>query len=287
MEAYIPMWESFVQAWQHLPGNINPVMIGIGSFQIRWYGFMYLVVLSITYFLVRYRLRTERLGLSLETLERAFFWGMAGVIIGARLGYVLFYNLSYYISHPLEVVLPFQFSPNFQFVGFAGMSYHGGLICLALAIFLVERREHLPAFTLADVLATTFPIGYTFGRLGNFINGELYGRVTDRWWGMYFPGDDSVQLRHPSQLYEAFFEGIVLFIIMWSLRKRRPFPGFHTALYIMGYGIIRFFIEFVRKPDTQLGMFWGTLSMGQVLCMAMILSGGLLMIVQARKGSKL
>jgi phosphatidylglycerol:prolipoprotein diacylglycerol transferase len=277
------MWVSFVYAWQHLPGNLDPVMIGLGSFKIRWYGLMYLVVLGITYFLARYRLRTERLGLSLEVLEKVFFWGMTGVIIGARLGYVFFYNFSYYLQHPLEIVLPFQFSPRFHFVGYAGMSYHGGLICLALAVFWLEQREHLPTFTLADLLATTFPLGYTFGRLGNFINGELYGRVTNRWWGMYFPGGDSGRLRHPSQLYEAFLEGVVLFIVMWSLRKRRPFPGFHTAAYIMGYGIMRFFIEFVREPDSQLGFLWSILTMGQILCLAMILSGGLLMLVQSRK----
>jgi phosphatidylglycerol---prolipoprotein diacylglyceryl transferase len=277
------MWESFVNAWQHLPGDLNPVMIGIGTLKIRWYGFMYLVVLGITYFLARYRVRTERLGLSTEILEKVFFWGMAGVILGARLGYVFFYNFGYYFQHPIEIVLPFQFSPHFQFVGYAGMSYHGGLICLALSIFWLEQREHLPAFTVADLLATTFPLGYTFGRLGNFINGELYGRVTDHWWGMYFPADESGRLRHPSQLYEAFFEGIVLFILMWSLRRRRPFPGFHTAIYVMGYGVIRFFIEFVRQPDYQLGTLWGNFTMGQILCLAMITCGGMLMLVQSRK----
>ena len=139
-------------------------------------------------------------------------------------------------------------------------------------------------FTLTDFLAVIFPLGYTFGRLGNFINGELYGRVTDHWWGMYFPHDPSGLLRHPSQLYEAFFEGIVLFAFMWSMRKKKPFPGFHTALFMMGYGVIRFFIEYTRQPDVQLGLLWGGFSMGQFLCMGMILVGGVIMAVKAKVG---
>jgi len=277
----MPEW--FIQWWQHLPQHVNPVMVELGPLKIRWYGFMYLVVLGITYILARYRLRKESLNLSLETLDKAVFWGMVGVLVGARLGYVFFYNFTYYIQHPLEIILPFQLYPHFRFVGYGGMSYHGGLICFILVIFFIERRERLPVFTLTDFFGTVFPLGYTFGRLGNFINGELYGRVTQGWWGMYFPNDPSGRLRHPSQLYEAFLEGVVLFIFMWTLRKRSPFAGFHTALYLMGYGTARFVVEFARQPDPQLGLLWLGASMGQILCSVMILCGALLLLVKAVK----
>ncbi len=275
------MADSFVNWWQHLPGSMDPVMFGIGPLHVRWYGFMYLVVLGCTYFLSRYRIRKGEVNISLPMLESVIFWGMVSVLVGARLGYVLFYNFPYYSRHPLEIFLPVEFEPAFRFVGYSGMSFHGGLIGLLIAILVLERRYRLGTFAVTDLLATTFPLGYTFGRLGNFINGELYGRVTDGWYGMYFPYDPTKKLRHPSQLYEAFLEGIVLFTFMWSIRNRKPFRGFHSAVYLIGYGILRFIVEFARKPDDQLGLLAGGFSMGQYLCMGMIVLGTSFLVVRS------
>ncbi len=274
------MFDSFVMWWRHIPENLSPVMIALGPMRVRWYGFMYLVALGLCYLLIRYRIKKKEVDLPLPLFETIIFWGMISVLVGARLGYVLFYNPGYYIHHPLETILPFQFSPSFAFVGYSGMSYHGGLICFSLTLLFLERRYRLGQFTLLDLFATVFPLGYTFGRLGNFINGELYGRVTTGWWGMYFPGDPTHQLRWPSQLLEASLEGLALFAVMWSIRNIKPFRGFHAGVYLMGYGVARFFIEYVRQPDEQLGLLWMGFSMGQFLCMGMILCGGLLLAIQ-------
>jgi phosphatidylglycerol:prolipoprotein diacylglycerol transferase len=153
------------------------------------------------------------------------------------------------------------------------MSYHGGAIGVLVVSLIFCRRYSIDFWNLADLFCPAVPLGYTFGRIGNFINGELFGRATDVPWGMFFPLDSSLQLRHPSQLYEAFFEGIVLFVLLWSIRKKSPFDGFLFSLYIIGYGVVRFFIEFFREPDGQLGFVLGGLTMGQLLCVLMILAG--------------
>lgn len=157
------------------------------------------------------------------------------------------------------------------------MSYHGGLIGVALAFYIFCRARKISLLKFSDLFALVVPIAYTFGRLGNFINGELYGRVTTKFWGMYFPLDFSGQLRHPSQLYEAFFEGIFLFVILWNIRKKSWRTGSLTALYLIGYGTIRFFIEFFREPETVLGSSFFTITMGQLLCLFMIMAGILLL----------
>jgi phosphatidylglycerol:prolipoprotein diacylglycerol transferase len=265
--------EDLISWWQELPYHINPNIFTFGSLQLRYYGMMYLAAFLVTYALVSYRLKRENFNYSVETIQDFFLWGIAGLIIGGRLGYVLIYNPGYYLRHPLEIVLPFDFSQGMRFVGISGMSYHGGALGIFIASFIFCRKRGINLWDLADLFCPTFPLGYTFGRIGNFINGELFGRTTTVPWGMFFPLAQERQLRHPSQLYEAFFEGIVLFLILWNLRKKRPFTGFHLALYIIGYGIIRFFIEFYREPDFQLGFFWNILSMGQILCIAMILTG--------------
>ncbi len=271
-----------VHFWQELPYHISPNIITIGSFQLRYYSVMYLVAFFLTYALVSYRLEKEDFKYTKETIQDFFLWGMLGLIIGARLGYVIFYNFSYYLHHPLEIILPFDFSHGIRFVGISGMSYHGGVLGLIVAALVFCRERGINFWDLGDLFCPAFPLGYTFGRLGNFINGELFGRVTTVPWGMYFPLDPSHQLRHPSQLYEALFEGLVLFAVLWVLRKKRPFAGFQLALYIIGYGVIRFFIEFYREPDIQLGVFWNLLSMGQILCLVMILAGALIMILRGR-----
>jgi len=271
----------WINYWQQLPYHISPNIITIGSFQLRYYSLMYLLAFSLTYLLVVYRLNHEDFNFPRETIQDFFLWGIFGLIIGARFGYVLFYNFDYYLHHPLEILIPLDFSHGVRFVGISGMSYHGGALGVITAALIFCHTRKLNFWNLADLFCPAFPLGYTFGRMGNFINGELFGRITDVPWGMFFPFAPSHELRHPSQLYEAFFEGIVLFMILWAIRKRRPFAGFHLALYSIGYGIIRFFIEYFREPDAHLGFVWHTLSMGQLLCIAMILLG--LAIIAIRK----
>jgi len=158
------------------------------------------------------------------------------------------------------------------------MSYHGGVIGVILVSIFFCNKYRVNFWNFADLLCPAIPLGYTFGRIGNFVNGELYGRVTSVPWGMYFPSDPMHQLRHPSQLYETFFEGIFLFVILWSLRKMKCFDGFFFSFYLISYGLVRFFIEFVREPDAQLGFVLGPFTMGQVLCVFMILGGIFIML---------
>ncbi len=265
---------SFRDWWQHLPEHIDPVIFKIGSFQLQYYGLMYLVAFGICYALVVYRLKREkRFTMTIEQAQGLIMNLVIGLIIGARLGYVLFYNFSYYVAHPLEIISPVQFNGGIQFTGISGMSYHGGLIGVIIAGFLFVRKHKIDFRDAVDLLIPAIPLGYTFGRLGNFINGELYGRATDFVLGMYFPSDPRQLLRHPSQLYEAFFEGLFLFAVLWPLRKKNWPRGAMLGLYLIGYGTVRFLIEFVRQPDEHLGFIVHRISMGQLLCAAMIVSG--------------
>jgi len=270
--------ESFVYWWQHLPTRMDPVILEIGSFKLQYYGMMYIVAFAITYGLASYRLKREsRFQINIDQLQALMTAMILGLIIGARLGYVLFYNLSYYLKHPLETILPFSFSNGFHFTGITGMSYHGGLIGVIVAALIFGRKNQLAFLHLADLIVPCIPLGYTFGRLGNFINGELYGRLTTHPIGMFFPFAPGSGRRHPSQLYEAFFEGIVLFVVLWTLKGRITTQGAMLALYLMGYGLARFFIEFARQPDAHLGFVFLSFSMGQLLCLAMMITGGLLL----------
>jgi len=266
--------------WQTIPDRIDPVLIAIGSFQIRYYSLMYLLAFYVTYRLVIRRIYNEGLPYLKETILDAFVWAIVGLLIGARFGYVLMYNPGYFLLHPLEIVLPFTLSDGFRYVGISGMSYHGGLVGVIVATLLFCARHKIDFWQFADLMCAEIPLGYTFGRIGNFLNGELYGRVTDVAWGMYFPADPYLQLRHPSQLYEAFFEGIFLFVILWHLRNKADFSGFILSLYIIGYGTARFCIEFFRQPDPQIGFVLGPLSMGQLLCFLMVLLGVALLILR-------
>jgi phosphatidylglycerol:prolipoprotein diacylglycerol transferase len=271
--------DQLIYFWQHIPENIKPYIIRIGEFEIRYYGLMYIVAFSVVYFLSLYRLTKESFDYSKITLENYFVWAILGLMLGARFGYVFFYNFNYYLAHPLEIILPFSFSNGFHFTGLAGMSYHGGLIGVLLATGIFCYKNQINYLGFVDFLIPSIPLGYTFGRLGNFINGELYGRITNVPWGMYFPLDASGQLRHPSQLYEAFFEGIFLFAILWGMRKIKTFNGFFLSLYIIGYGTVRLIIEFVREPDSHIGIFFSYVTMGQILCLIMIITGIILFFV--------
>lgn len=270
--------ESLINAWQQLPAQMSPSIFSIGSFQLRYYSLMYLVAFAVVYFLTLYRIKNENYEYKAETIQDYLVLAMLGVIIGGRLGYALFYNFGYYFQHPLEIILPFDFSHGFKFVGISGMSYHGGLIGIVIVSILFCRKYKFNFWHFGDFFCPAIPLGYTFGRIGNFINGELWGRVTTVPWGMYFPLDSTHSLRHPSQLYEALFEGIVLFILLWLIRKKSGFDGFLVGIYICGYGFVRFFIEFFREPDYQLGFVLGFMSMGQVLCLLMMAAGMTILI---------
>ena len=269
------LMSEFWDWWQHMPQHISPVIVEIGWFRLQYYGLMYIVAFAFTYFLGLYRLNHEaRFEFSKNQINDITTYAILGLIIGARLGYVLFYNLSYYLRHPLEIFLPFSFSNGFTFTGISGMSYHGGLIGILLAVLWYIRKAKLSYWDVMDLYVPVVPLGYTFGRLGNFINGELFGRATTSPIGMYFPQAPEKALRHPSQLYEAFFEGIFLFIILWCIRKFKVPRGAMLALYVIGYGTVRFVIEFFREPDSHLGFVFATFSMGQILC-AMMIAGGI------------
>ena len=269
----------FLTWWQHLPEKMNPVIFSLGGFRLHYYGLMYLVAFAVVYILVIYRIKREkRFRISADEIQNLMIFMMIGVIVGGRLGYVIVYNPLYYLKNPLEIFLPFNFSNGITFTGISGMSFHGGLVGVIVSIWMFTRKTGFNFWNTVDLLAPVVPLGYTFGRIGNFINGELYGRVTSAPIGMYFPLASGQNLRHPSQLYEAFFEGIVLFIVLWNLRKLTTPKGAMLSFYIIGYGFVRFFIEFYRQPDPQLGFVFMSLSMGQVLCGLMMVCGAALYV---------
>lgn len=267
--------DTFWQWWQRLPHHIDPVLFQIGGFKLHYYGLMYLVAFGITYALVLWRIRHEdRFTITALQVETLFTAMILGVLLGGRLGYVLFYNLPYYLQHPLEIFLPIQFADGgVRFTGISGMSYHGGLLGVIAACAWFSRRSGISFRQIVDLFAPAVPLGYTFGRIGNFINGELYGRPTTAPIGMDFPAAPGEVLRHPSQLYEAFFEGVFLFLVLWGLRRKVKTPGAMLGFYLIGYGTVRFFIEYFREPDAHLGFVFLHFSMGQLLCAGMILGG--------------
>jgi phosphatidylglycerol:prolipoprotein diacylglycerol transferase len=229
---------------------------------------MYVLGFAAAYFLILKQSKAQRLGLKGAVLQDLFFYVAIGLIVGARLGYILFYQLSSfsdYLQHPLEIIA----------IWHGGMSFHGGLIGALLAGILFCRRRQLPYWEVADTVTVTAPIALGLGRLGNFINGELFGRATEVPWAMVFPSGGPIP-RHPSQLYEAALEGLLLFIILWKLKDREFRPGTLVSVFLVGYGVIRFILEFFRQPDPQIGLLWKFLSMGQVLCLAMIITGFIL-----------
>jgi phosphatidylglycerol:prolipoprotein diacylglycerol transferase len=278
----------FLYWWQHLPSHLNPVLLHVGPLRIQWYGLMYLVAFATVYFLARARCRREeRFRIyDEEFLKNLLTYSFIGVLAGGRIGYVLFYNLGYYAAHPFEIILPFSFRGGFHFTGISGMSYHGGVTGAILGGYWFCRRYKADFWNLCDLFFPVAPLGYTFGRLGNFINGELWGRVTDSPIGMYFPlSPDPTVLRHPSQIYEGLFEGVFLFVVLLFLRRLKLPKGSMFPAYVFGYGFVRFFIEFFREPDRQLGfVLFGTFSRGQELCFAMmVFAVGLFFWLRSRK----
>lgn len=258
--------------------NINPNIVKIGPFALRWYGLMYVAGFVAAYFLIRRQPGARRMGLQGNALQDLFLYMIIGLVVGARLGYVLFYqfnNFGQYLHNPLEIIA----------VWHGGMSFHGGLLGTLLAGALFCRRHKFPFWEAADVVIVTAPIGLFLGRLGNFINGELFGRISTVPWAMVFPGGGP-QARHPSQLYEALLEGVLLFSILWKLKDRQFKPGAMVSFFLGGYGILRFIVEFFREPDPQIGLLSGVFSMGQMLCLAMILAAGILWALLPRSPAK-
>jgi phosphatidylglycerol:prolipoprotein diacylglycerol transferase len=251
--------------------HIDPVIFRIGPVAVRWYGMMYLLGFLAAYFVIRYLARYRGLPLSAEGLSDLLFYCVIGVILGGRLGYTLFYNLPYYSRHPAHILAVWE----------GGMSFHGGLLGVIVAALVFCLRRKLPVLLTGDILVTAATIGLGLGRLGNFINGELWGRVTDVPWGMVFPGAGPLP-RHPSQLYEAFLEGPVLFLILWLLHRRKVRVGVPFFSFFLCYGIFRFSVEFFRQPDPQLGFLWLGATMGQLLSLPMILVGAVGLFLRLR-----
>jgi phosphatidylglycerol---prolipoprotein diacylglyceryl transferase len=265
--------------------HIDPEIVRIGPIALRWYGLMYVAGFTSSYLLVQHQLKKMRRepGRKGGSAQRAvnaipdafvdsvYTYLVIGLILGARLGYVLFYDLASYTRNPLEVFA----------VWHGGMSFHGGMIGSLLTGYLCCRKYQVDFWLAADLVVVTAPIGLGFGRLGNFINGELYGRVTDVPWAMIFPGGGPLP-RHPSQLYEFALEGVVLFTILWQLKNRKHAPGAMTAAFLVLYGLFRTIVEFFRQPDAQLGFIAGPFTMGQVLSVLTMLAGIVLYVLRTR-----
>jgi len=255
--------------------DIEPVLFALGPFKVRWYGLMYVLGFAAAWFLVRREIGRRRftaLAVRWEDLNGLL---LLALLLGGRLGYVCIYNPAWYLAHPGDVIRIWE----------GGMSFHGALVGVLLAGFFYCRRYGLSFLQTADVYVLPVPIGLGLGRLGNFINGELYGRLSHVPWAMVFP-DGGPLPRHPSQLYEALGEGVVLFWLLSFGRRRIRRPGGLLALFLVGYGAIRFCLEFFREPDPQLGfVLFGVGTMGQLLCMVMILAGTVVWLLAGRRDS--
>ncbi len=261
--------------WQYIPESINPIAFSVGFFSVRWYAFFFLCgFLAAMLFILELR-KKEDIYWSKENIYDMFFTLFLGVYVGARLGYVFFYNMDVFVRDPLRIILPYDFHLG-VWVGISGMSFHGGLIGAALGLYWFARTRKMSFWWLADRVSLATPIALLFGRLGNFFNMELYGRVTDKPWGMYFSGTLPLGvLRHPAPLYAAFLEGATLFVLLLYIRFRykKLFPGALAALFLMGYATLRCIGEYFREPDPQIGFLFGGLTLGQVFSMGMFVIG--------------
>ena len=307
------------------PTWINATIIS--GLPFRWYGLMYVLAFLTTYLLFRYQANHNAIEINSDDTQTLFMYAIIFLLLGARLFSVLIYEgTSYYWTHPWLIFWPFE---NGQFVGLPGMSYHGGLVGAIIGTLIYCKKNNRSFLKVADIVCAAIPLGYTFGRMGNFINAELWGRVTSSPLGMIFPNAerfstnygwvrnlaDQLKItyiqggyvnlpRHPSQLYEAAFEGIVLFIFMWFIIRKisnKKYPGFVLSWYLIGYGVTRFFIEYFREPDSNLGFIiqinknysnpallqsYLNISMGQIFCLLMILSGIVLMVITKKLNKK-
>lgn len=246
--------------------DFNPIALQLGPLAIHWYALAYLAGFIGGWAYLKGLVKAKALGITLDQLEDFLSYAIAGVLLGGRLGYVLFYQFDYYLQHPLHILYLWN----------GGMSFHGGLVGIIFAILLFARRNRLDPFFVGDLIAAAGPIGLFFGRIANFVNGELWGRVTTVPWAMIFPHAPTTEPRHPSQLYEAGLEGLLLFTLLWYLAWRTDalkHPGRLGGIFLIGYAICRFSVEFVRQPDEQLGFLYAGATMGQLLCLPMAAFG--------------
>jgi phosphatidylglycerol:prolipoprotein diacylglycerol transferase len=253
---------------------IDPVFLRIGPLAFRWYGLMYILGFLAAYFIIKTQSKRRGVVLSADNVADIVFFIAMGVVLGGRIGYILFYNLSWYLAHPLKVFAVWE----------GGMSFHGGLLGAIVAALIVFRKSGLDIWEMGDIVALAIPVGLGLGRLGNFINGELFGRVTDLPIGVLFPEGGPLP-RHPSQLYEALLEGVLLLLILWWLSFFKTPKGCIFWSFVAGYGFFRFIVEFFREPDQQLGFLWGGATMGQLLSLPMFVLG-IIMIVRGYLRSK-
>lgn len=307
-------------AYINFPQWLKPEIIS--GFPVRWYGLMYLIAFGIAYFLMMKQIRERELGFSEDDVLNCFFWGIIGLLIGARILATTVYDPShYYLTRPWLIFWPFR---GGHFTGLQGMSYHGGVLGAVAASIIYCRRKKISWFLFSDIVTAGIPLGYTFGRLGNFINGELWGRVSTKPWGIVFPHAQKFPVsadwvrevalkinmtlpqsglvnlpRHPSQLYEALFEGVLLWLLLWFVvKKHKKFNGAVFSSYLIGYGAVRFVIEYFREPDRDLGFvlqFGSTgdttalfssflnFSTGQILCAIMIAGGTILYFIRRKQ----
>jgi phosphatidylglycerol:prolipoprotein diacylglycerol transferase len=256
--------------------QFDPVAFAIGPVAVRWYGLMYLAAFALFVVLGKLRARRELLtGWHPRDIDDMLFYGVLGVIVGGRLGYVLFYKPLHYLANPLEILAVWS----------GGMSFHGGFLGVLVAMAWFAKRRGKRWLDVTDFIAPLVPLGLAAGRLGNFINGELWGRPTDGPWGMVFPQVDGLA-RHPSQLYQFALEGVALFVILWWFTSRRRPMGAPSGLFLIGYGTLRFVAEYAREPDSFLGVLAGGLTMGQWLSMPMIVAGVVMMAWAYRYADK-
>ncbi|NVK00064.1 MAG: prolipoprotein diacylglyceryl transferase [Oceanospirillaceae bacterium] len=252
--------------WLH---EIDPIALGLGPLQIHWYGLMYLLAFGSAWMLGGYRARKMGSGWSEKQLSDLIFYCAIGVILGGRMGYVLFYHFDYFLQDPLWLFAIWE----------GGMSFHGGLLGVVAVILWFSRREGKTLLQLGDFVAPLVPLGLAAGRIGNFIGGELWGRATDQSWGVIFPRAGDQLARHPSQLYQALVEGVLLFALVWIYSNKPRKPGSVAGLFLVGYGIARSSVEFFREPDAHLGLIgFDLLSMGQLLSLPMVVVGLILLL---------
>ena len=262
--------------WQHIPETLDPIAFTVGFFSVHWYALWFLAGFLVPLLIAARSAPRGLIPYSQDTVLDIFLWIFFGAVLGGHIGYILFYNLDAFLAAPYAMLFPYDFE-NGIWVGISGMSYHGGLIGAALALYWFTRSRKIDFWRMADIAALLAPIAIFFGRLGNFFNVELYGRITEQPWGMIFPGIAPLgALRHPSALYEAFLEGIVLFVFLSLVRKKMPFPGASSAVFLAGYAVLRFIGEYFREPDPQIGFVFGSsiagFTMGQTLSGIMFLA---------------
>ena len=275
-----------ISAWQHLLEWIDPVAVSIGFLSVHWYGLCFLLgIMAVRFWLERDQ-RRHPWGDRSVSIDEFLFVALIGALIGARIGYALWYAPEYFPMYPLALIWPFD-PVSGAYSGFSGLSFHGGLIGLGLACFGWAASRQQDLLIWSDRIALSIPLGIFFGRIGNFVNGELWGRPTEMAWGIYFPLADSV-LRHPSPLYEAFGEGILLWAILVSIRRYViSRPGRMTAWFLFLYGWIRFALEYFREPDIQIGFLSMGLSLGQWLSLGLISLSGMIFWLLRRKDRRM